>query len=211
MKKIILSAVLILIFQGFVAAAGATPLVINLGGNDINSSGAGTLPDNALVMTFSQDTPDSVVLTIDATNIPTNLGKITDVWFNVDSSLTFTDLTFTYFSGVETKKIQAAGNVSGAGTFDIDFSYDPSGSLGDFYYGEKSVYKISLNHAGSLPYTAFADTSTEGYSALFKMNVTGTSQSGHYGPTDPVPEPATMLLFGTGIVGLAGALKRKRK
>lgn len=30
-------------------------------------------------------------------------------------------------------------------------------------------------------------------------------------PGSPVPEPATMLLFGTGIIGLAGAVRRRRK
>lgn len=38
----------------------------------------------------------------------------------------------------------------------------------------------------------------------------GTASDSEQGP-NPVPEPATMLLFGTGVAGLAGSRFRRRK
>lgn len=43
-------------------------------------------------------------------------------------------------------------------------------------------------------------------------NVNGGPERFMYGATaGPVPEPATMVLFGTSLVGLAGAVRRRRK
>jgi hypothetical protein len=49
-------------------------------------------------------------------------------------------------------------------------------------------------------------------SRVYKVNLLyGLAvRSGQISATDPIPEPATMLLFSTGLAGLA-ALKRRKK
>jgi len=69
---------------------------------------------------------------------------------------------------------------------------------------------ITLSLTDSTPLSGFYLTqfdTTSGESIYFSSNLTIT---GGGGPA-PVPEPATMLLFGTGLAGLFGANRRKKR
>ncbi|MCD6387833.1 MAG: VPLPA-CTERM sorting domain-containing protein [Desulfobulbaceae bacterium] len=216
MKKIILTSLLGLGLISFAATASAT-LIFNLGGCDYTDDPFGTgscrgsgadIAYNSMTMTFAQNGTDTVRMTLDTSNMAPGLGKITSVWFNVNG-FDFADLSFASYSGVETKKIIEGGNVGNMGQFAISFSYVTSGPLGAFKYGMQSSYDIT---ADGLTENSFAALNSEGFAGVFHLGViTGNGENGHSAGGVPVPASPSMLLFGTGLAGLAGVSRKRKK
>ena len=126
---------------------------------------------------------------------------IADLWsgyiYLSDATFTFTDTRITDFFALNTT------------TNTHKYSYQsawPGFTANDYYrYGallDVTAYNDSLSGSGQIRIVN-ADQSTQ---IVYLKDVTFTEAP----VGDPVPEPATMLLFGTGLVGLVGSRFRKK-
>ena len=85
-------------------------------------------------------------------------------------------------------------SLDGTGMYYKSFAVDTSG-LEDGYIIHFDLYNMNIKTSNDKTQTLFAPFSHD-------------AQSGPGG--DPVPEPATMLLFGTGLAGLAAVARRRK-
>ncbi|HKO35341.1 MAG TPA: PEP-CTERM sorting domain-containing protein [Pyrinomonadaceae bacterium] len=152
-------------------------------------------------------------VTITNTSVSGTLGKITSIGFDLPGTgaggftlVSATNSNYTLVEGV-------SGNASGIGrSFEIALLTGPNFNGGGnpnrgIVEGASATFTISGN------FTGFSQSQiAQGMFLRFQnVNGDGSDVARFCGPTPEVPEPMTMVLLGTGLAGVAGAVRRKRK
>lgn len=184
-------------------------------------------PDNLFVdVTISGNTGSSDTFwTIDLNSPLHSDMKLDAFYFNLD--VVASNVTFSGFSPTGWTVTSPANNASGSGSADFDFEADKPGSVDDVTNSTNLMFTASLN-SGFWSENDFFDapyaTSSDNLLGSFQLGAhlqslnagvdesdSGFATGNYNGGGSPVPEPTTMLLFGTGLVGLAGVARRKKK